>query len=287
MKRSTFIKNLIGLYGLPALPSQMVRQYQKIYLLQCFVRGFQFYEGPKIIQQINQSGLLQLVREPTNQHDNCAIALHFNQRKIGYVPRESNEVLAKLMDANLLSLQAEITHVEPKASTWENVHVAIYALKELSTQESFEQYATLSMLETPEYYTLRHRDDGYIRVHWEEDKYSMEAAQDYYQILVDHSEDDSVYDLIHGSFPHPDDFDQAFQESRILIKKNLEVMDEKIERFAARLDDSWIQIDTILGENSYLVANVDHLAKSPGRIKQFMEVVDKHGEKFYEVIFKE
>ncbi|UXX79974.1 hypothetical protein N7E81_02495 [Reichenbachiella carrageenanivorans] len=41
MKRSTFIKNLISLYRASALPMDVITQYQKIYLLQCFVRGFQ------------------------------------------------------------------------------------------------------------------------------------------------------------------------------------------------------------------------------------------------------
>jgi hypothetical protein len=78
MQRSTFLKNLIGLYGIASLPLEMVKQYHKVYLLQCFVRGFRHYNGPKIISEINKSGLLELVREPENKYDNNAIALHFN-----------------------------------------------------------------------------------------------------------------------------------------------------------------------------------------------------------------
>lgn len=97
MNRSAFLKNLIGLFGISALPPKMVKQYRKIYLLQSFVRGFRFYEGPKIIHEINKSGLLELVREPDNQYDPCAIALHFNGKKIGFLPMESNEMLSILM----------------------------------------------------------------------------------------------------------------------------------------------------------------------------------------------
>ncbi len=64
MTRSSFLKNLIGLYGIAALPLELVKQYERIYWLQSFVRGFRYYEGPRIIGEINNSGIMELVREP-------------------------------------------------------------------------------------------------------------------------------------------------------------------------------------------------------------------------------
>src|SRR5690606_34128519 len=109
MNRSTFLRNLIATFGLSVIPVDWVKQYQKIYLLQCFVRGFRFYDGETMLQQMQEGDMLELVREPENKHDACAIALHYNMEKIGYVPRESNEILSRLIDAHVVALQAEIT----------------------------------------------------------------------------------------------------------------------------------------------------------------------------------
>lgn len=281
MKRSTFIKNMIGLYGLANLPLEMVRQYQKIYLLQCFVRGFQFYEGPKLIGQINQSGLLELVREPENQYDKNAIALHFNRCKIGFLPAERNEMLARIMDADLLPLQAEVARVEPRAASWENVHVAVYALKEITA--SGEDYSKFGMLETPHYYTLRSTGDTYARVYVEQDE---PTEKDYYQTLVDHSADDSVYELIHGSFRTPEDFMAAFDESRIVIRESVDNAAKAADELYERIDGQIARLENAFGEDGYIVANVDEIAKIPFKIERFVERLDIAGNKFYEAVFK-
>lgn len=274
---------MIGLYGLATLPVEMVKQYRKVYLLQCFVRGFQYYEGPKLIDQINQSGLLELVREPDNPYDKNAIALHFNKRKIGFVPAESNEVPARLMDADLLPLQAEITHVKPQAASWENVHVAIYALKEINATDVQKNYSEYGILETPRYYTLRSSGDTYARIYVDEDE---SGNRDYYQMLVDHSHDNSVYDLIHGSFRTPADFTRAFEESRIVIREDLDRAVSMVDDLYEQINGQIARLEDAFGENSYIVANVDEVARIPYKIERFVEVLDKAGNKFYEVVFK-
>src|SRR5690606_8487136 len=123
MNRSSFVKSLIGMFGLSAVPLEWIKQYQKIYLLQCFIRGFRFHKGQSMLNLMKEGDMLELVREPDNEYDNCAIALHFNKEKIGYIPRESNEILSRLIDSGAVELLAEITHLEPKAKAWENVHL--------------------------------------------------------------------------------------------------------------------------------------------------------------------
>lgn len=39
-----------------------------------------------------------LVREPDNQHDKNAIAVYVDGKKIGYIPKKQNTVLAQFMD---------------------------------------------------------------------------------------------------------------------------------------------------------------------------------------------
>lgn len=171
MKRSDFIKNLIGIgSSAVVLPSYAwIKQYDKFYLLQNFVRGFRYYCGPQLLQQMKEGDMLELVREPANEYDSFAIALHFNKQKIGYVPAESNEVLSKLLDIQLIELTAEITHLKEEAAAWENVAVAIYVLKEKKPGDILSIEAKeLTVLETPDYYSIKNNGERITRFYLDE-----------------------------------------------------------------------------------------------------------------------
>jgi hypothetical protein len=142
MKRLEFIHRLLAFVGFSLLPgkSMQAKQYRKFYLLQCFVRGFQYYEGPSWISQMKEGDLLELVREPDNAYDQAAM-------------------LSKLLDIGVPALIAEITFLEPRAAAWENVAVAIYVLKEIPVLEQVSSStACLTRLETPQYRSLRRAD---------------------------------------------------------------------------------------------------------------------------------
>lgn len=162
MKRSQFVKSLIGIYGIAHLPIDALKQYVKVYLKQCFVRGFSYYDGPKIIDEINTAGMVQLVREPNNEFDKRAIAIHFEGKKIGYLPRESNKTISILMDTNLLEFHAEITHIEKSASDWEKIRLGVFALKEIASPTDLEQIKPYNVLATPHYYTINNEQDNYL-----------------------------------------------------------------------------------------------------------------------------
>src|SRR3954469_9287365 len=103
---------------------------------------------------MNEGEMLELVREPQNEHDENAIALHWNGHMIGYIPREENRILSRLMDIGTPELMAEITHIQPQARTWENVHIAVLILKERPRGDYKKIPADLRSLETPKYFTL-------------------------------------------------------------------------------------------------------------------------------------
>lgn len=124
MNRSGFLKQLIASIAIGRLPVSVTKDFRKIYLLQCFVAGFRYYEGMQMLDTMKEGDLLELVREPNNEYDDCAIALHLQGRKIGFVPSSVNEMLSYLLDADALSLFAVITHLEKNTQPWENVAIA-------------------------------------------------------------------------------------------------------------------------------------------------------------------
>jgi HIRAN domain len=158
MNRSSFLKQLFTSAIVGKLPVSITKDFRKIYLLQCFIAGFRHYEGMQLLQIMKEGDLLELVREPQNEYDECAIALHYQNKKIGFIPAETNEMLSYLLDAEALSMFAVITHLEKNAQPWENVAVAIYFVqevnKDLPTHASY-----LTRIEAPHYRTLNKKND--------------------------------------------------------------------------------------------------------------------------------
>ncbi len=158
MNRSNFLKQLIASIAIGKLPVSLTKDFRKIYLLQCFVAGFRHYEGMKLLDSMKEGDLLELVREPENEYDDCAIALHLQGNKIGFIPASVNEMLSYLLDADALSLFATITHLEKNSQPWENVAIAVYFVQEVN-KELPAHASYLTRIEAPHYRTLNNKKD--------------------------------------------------------------------------------------------------------------------------------
>src|SRR5690348_14817166 len=124
MKRSDFLQRLIAIAGVGSFSLQTIIPRRKIFLQQFFVAGFRHYKGMELLPYMQENDLLELRREPDNEHDANAIALYWQQEKIGYLPADINEVTARIMDAKALPLLGMITHLNHEAKPWENVAAA-------------------------------------------------------------------------------------------------------------------------------------------------------------------
>ena len=54
---------------------------------------------PALRAELLPETMLRMVRCPDNEHDRYAIAIYYKENRIGYVPRELNLVISRLMDA--------------------------------------------------------------------------------------------------------------------------------------------------------------------------------------------
>ena len=287
MNRIDFIKNVFGLFGASVLPINAFQEYEKIYVLQCFVRGFKYYEGPKLLNIMTNGSSLQLVREPNNKYDEDAIKLVYNNKKIGYIPAEENSLLSKIIDANLLELVAEISHVEPNAATWENVHIAIYVLKVKETNNN--QYIHLTQLETPYFHSFKNdilfkTNDTYYKTSNEEN-YVMDADE-FYEAMVENSETDDVYSIIHNTFENGDKMEEALKQQKFVIQTQKLNLELKADNVIKAFDDSIILLDDTFGDKGYVMANINRVAELSPKIDRFEEIIDKAGRTFYEIVFK-
>jgi len=95
------IRLLTSSFGKDGLPLPYV---QEILLMECHVAGTSYRENIKEIEKgLQEKDLLVFKRETDNRYDKLAIVIFDTKgQKLGYVPRDRNEVIARLMDAGKL-----------------------------------------------------------------------------------------------------------------------------------------------------------------------------------------
>ena len=77
----------------------------------------------RIVEGLEVGMDLRLEREPGNLVDRWAIRVYAGTERIGYVPADCNEVLARLMDGGK-ALSAKLTGKE-KLGTWNKLHMEV------------------------------------------------------------------------------------------------------------------------------------------------------------------
>jgi hypothetical protein len=102
---------------------------QDILLAECHIAGTGFRKLGDIENVLKSGDALTFRREAANKYDSKAIAI-FDERltHLGYVPRDLNPILARLMDAGKL-LFAKVTGVS-RHDNWPKIDIQIF-LKDL------------------------------------------------------------------------------------------------------------------------------------------------------------
>jgi len=104
---------------------------KRVHLSHFHVAGFTYYEGPIVFDNLKIGTQLTMKREADNRHDKHAIALYFEDTKLGFIPRGENDMLAKLLDAGVNQFEVRINRVKKSAHPEEQVGAVLYVLKTL------------------------------------------------------------------------------------------------------------------------------------------------------------
>jgi len=125
MNRSTFLQNLgLGSAGLFLPPGLASDKPIKIY--DNYVRGTDHYALRKVRKEVKEGDELLLKREADNMHDSFAIAVYWQEHKMGYIPAYENIVLANMLDAGC-ELRAFVSEHNPKADIYHALALEGYA----------------------------------------------------------------------------------------------------------------------------------------------------------------
>lgn len=95
-----------------------------VLLQETALAGFQYYDRARCWDQLRVGDALSLVREPTNPRDARAVAVYWEDHKIGFLPRTANTAPATLLDGGE-GLLARITSLIYDADPWNRVRVEV------------------------------------------------------------------------------------------------------------------------------------------------------------------
>ncbi len=97
-------------------------------IYRCYVRGLQYRELPEgwpAALAVPQA--LDLLKEPDNPHDRRAIAVYAEGTKVGYLPREDNLILEKLIRRGL-PVTCRLVGVQPDGESYRSLSVEVALL---------------------------------------------------------------------------------------------------------------------------------------------------------------
>lgn len=102
---------------------------QEVFLMDSHIAGTSHLNLEEIEPELDPGAPLVFRREPDNEHDELAvIILDRKERKLGYIPRSKNEILARMMDAGKL-LFGRLESKEWKGK-WLKIQIRVF-LKDL------------------------------------------------------------------------------------------------------------------------------------------------------------
>jgi len=96
----------------------------QVFLMETHVAGTIYHKAAEEAEFLKAGQQLVLRREPDNRHDDLAIeVLRQNGARLGYIPRNQNGVLARLMDAGK-QICAEISVCDAE-DTWTEIDIKV------------------------------------------------------------------------------------------------------------------------------------------------------------------
>ena len=100
---------------------------KKVHLDNFHIAGFGYWEGCEAFEHLKIGTKLELVREPDNAFDPYAIAIYYQEFKLGYVPRANNHDLSKYLDMGLDHIhEARIQRISPDQNLESQIEIILY-----------------------------------------------------------------------------------------------------------------------------------------------------------------
>jgi hypothetical protein len=99
---------------------------EKLHFKSFYIKGFSYYAGAEAFTQLEIGSQITLQLESDNHYDENAIALYNEDYKLGYVPRESNSSIAKLLKAGYDIFTGVIQQIDKSEYPDQQIRVGVF-----------------------------------------------------------------------------------------------------------------------------------------------------------------
>ncbi|WP_428087033.1 HIRAN domain-containing protein [Candidatus Thioglobus sp.] len=98
------------------------------YLDDFYIAGAKYYQLPWVLNELKIGDNVTLKPQPDNKYDDNAIEIYHQNYKLGFVPRNDNQYLAKLLIANV-NLIAKVSALRLYSEQYNQVKITLYLQK--------------------------------------------------------------------------------------------------------------------------------------------------------------
>lgn len=93
------------------------------------IAGFTYYEGVLAFSKLKIGVSLQLKLEEDNKYDARAVAIYYNDFKLGFVPRSENRIIYKFLKLDMNCFEIRIQRVDEKQNPEHQIGVVVHIVK--------------------------------------------------------------------------------------------------------------------------------------------------------------
>ncbi|MGV8134352.1 MAG: HIRAN domain-containing protein [Mangrovibacterium sp.] len=129
MKRIDFFKHIvlgsISLSFLKSSEGNASKGVREIRLSSPCIAGFHYYQGKEVENQLREGDQLSLKREPQNRYDRNAVEVYLKSKKLGYLPRKENKIIARMMDQGI-NIKGRLMKINFGSAPYQKVMTEIF-----------------------------------------------------------------------------------------------------------------------------------------------------------------
>ena len=102
--------------------------------------GFTYYDGIEVFSELKVGAPLTMKAEPDNKYDPCAVAIYYDDKKLGYVPKDDNLLLFKFLELGHTDLfEVRITRLSPEKHPEGQVGVVVRINEKQENPQGFQK----------------------------------------------------------------------------------------------------------------------------------------------------
>lgn len=97
------------------------------------IAGFTYYEGALAFEHLKIGTKLRLELDEANKYDPRAVAIYFENKKLGFIPRSENRIFYKLLKVGFENFEARVQRIAPQEHPEEQLRVVVHLVENKGT----------------------------------------------------------------------------------------------------------------------------------------------------------